>query len=108
MSLWLQQVYGARPIRRWIEKRIVTELSKMLIREEIDENSTVYVDASLGKEELTYRVDKNGGVVNAQTGQKSDILIQVPNGAVGSDATQAVKRMKIAQDGGDVDDMEEE
>jgi ATP-dependent Clp protease ATP-binding subunit ClpB len=103
-----QQVYGARPIRRWIEKRIVTELSKMLIREEIDENSTVYVDASLGKEELTYRVDKNGGVVNAQTGQKSDILIQVPNGAVGSDATQAVKRMKIAQDGGDVDDMEEE
>ncbi|XP_051225981.1 chaperone protein ClpB1 [Lolium perenne] len=108
LSLSYDPVYGARPIRRWIEKRIVTELSKMLIREEIDENSTVYVDASLGKEELTYRVDKNGGVVNAQTGQKSDILIQVPNGAVGSDATQAVKRMKIAQDGGDVDDMEEE
>jgi ATP-dependent Clp protease ATP-binding subunit ClpB len=80
----------------------------MLIREEIDENSTVYVDAAPGKEELAYRVDKNGGLVNAQTGQKSDILIQVPNGAVGSDATHSVKRMKITQDGGDVDDMEEE
>nr|CAD1824143.1 unnamed protein product [Ananas comosus var. bracteatus] len=42
-------VYGARPIRRWLEKRVVTQLSKMLIREEIDENSTVYIDASPGK-----------------------------------------------------------
>ncbi|GFZ03516.1 heat shock protein 101 [Actinidia rufa] len=25
-------VYGARPIRRWLEKRVVTELSKMLVR----------------------------------------------------------------------------
>lgn len=80
----------------------------MLIREEIDENSTVYIDAAPGKEELTYRVDKNGGFVNVQTGQKSDILIQVPSGAIGSDAAHAVKKMKIMQDGGDVDDMEEE
>ncbi|KAJ8536308.1 hypothetical protein K7X08_034709 [Anisodus acutangulus] len=35
------QVYGARPIRRWLEKKVVTELSK---KEEIDENSTVYID----------------------------------------------------------------
>lgn len=108
LSLSYDPVYGARPIRRWIEKRIVTELSKMLIREEIDENSTVYIDAAPGKEELTYRVDKNGGFVNVQTGQKSDILIQVPSGAIGSDAAHAVKKMKIMQDGGDVDDMEEE
>ncbi|KAM3351097.1 hypothetical protein ACQJBY_023237 [Aegilops geniculata] len=108
LSLSYDPVYGARPIRRWIEKRMVTELSKMLIREEIDENSTVYIDAAPGKDELTYGVDKHGGLVNARTGHKSDILIQVPSGAVGGDAAHAVKKMKIMQDGGDVDDMEEE
>ncbi|XP_026436125.1 uncharacterized protein LOC113333989 [Papaver somniferum] len=37
----------------------------MLLREDIDENSTVYIDASLGEAEITYRVEKNGGLVNA-------------------------------------------
>ncbi|KAG1367807.1 chaperone protein ClpB1 [Cocos nucifera] len=100
-------VYGARPIRRWLEKRVVTQLSKMLIQEEIDENSTVYVDAAVGKKELTYRVEKNGGLVNAATGQKSDILIEIPHGVVRSDAAQAVKKMKIMADEEDVD-MDEE
>lgn len=89
-------VYGARPMRRWLEKRIVTELSKMLIKEEIDENSTVYIDASLNGKDLTYRVEKNGGLVNAATGEKSDILIQIPNGSR-NDAAQAVKKMKIEE-----------
>lgn len=87
---------------------MVTELSKMLIKEEIDENSTVYIDATPNKEELTYRIERNGGLVNAQTGQKSDILIQVPSGAINREAAQAVKKMKIMQDDDDVDDMEEE
>ncbi|KAI3726849.1 hypothetical protein L1987_66655 [Smallanthus sonchifolius] len=60
-------VYGARPIRRWVEKKVVTELSKMLIREDVDENSTVYIDAGMRREELSYRVEKNGGLVNAAT-----------------------------------------
>ncbi|OIT22559.1 chaperone protein clpb1 [Nicotiana attenuata] len=90
------QVYGARPIRRWLEKRVVTELSKMLVKEEIDENSTVYVDAALDGKDLSYRVEKNGGLVNAATGKKSDILIQLPNGPR-SDAAQAVKKMKIEE-----------
>ncbi|KAK4402264.1 Chaperone protein ClpB1 [Sesamum angolense] len=98
-------VYGARPIRRWLEKRVVTELSKMLIREEIDENSTVYIDASLDGKDLTYRVEKNGGLFNAATGEKSDILIQIPNG-VRADAAQAVKRMKIEEIDDD-DEMDE-
>lgn len=71
-------MYGARPIRRWLEKKVVTEMSKMLIREEIDENSTVYIEA--GMEGLVYRVEKNGGMVNAATGQKADVLIQLRNG----------------------------
>ena len=74
----------------------MTELSRMLVKEEIDENSTVYIDASAMGNELLYRVENNGGIVNAVTGQKSDILIQMPNGPLPrSDAAQAVKKMKI-------------
>nr|QJD20805.1 casein lytic proteinase/heat shock protein [Ziziphus nummularia] len=85
-------VYGARPIRRWLEKRVVTELSRMIVREEIDENSTVYVDAGPKGTDLVYKVDRNGGLVNAATGQKSDVLIQISKGTR-SDAAQAVKKM---------------
>ncbi|XP_052179610.1 chaperone protein ClpB1 [Diospyros lotus] len=97
-------VYGARPIRRWLEKRVVTELSKMLVREEIDENTTVYIDAAYNRKELTYRVEKNGGLVNAATGQKSDILIQISDGPRNSDASQAVKKMRIKE----IEDEDEE
>lgn len=78
----------------------------MLIREEIDENSTVYIDAAANKKELSYKVEKNGGMVNAATGQKSDVLIEIPNGVVKSDAAQAVKKMKIQIDEDD-EEMEE-
>lgn len=80
----------------------MTQLSRMLIREEIDENSTVYIDAGPNADELVYRVEKNGGFVNAATGQKSDVLIQIPTGPR-SDAAQAVKKMKIEE----IDDDEE-
>ncbi|KAK7354236.1 hypothetical protein VNO80_19695 [Phaseolus coccineus] len=91
-------VYGARPIRRWLERKVVTELSRMLVKEEIDENSTVYIDAGPEGSELIYRVENNGGMVNAVTGQKSDILIQIPNGPLPrSDAAQAVKKLKVEQ-----------
>ncbi|KZV23287.1 heat shock protein 101 [Dorcoceras hygrometricum] len=89
-------VYGARPIRRWLEKKVVTQLSKMLVREEIDENSTVYIDASVDGKELVYTVETDGGLVNASTGEKSDILINLPNGTR-PDPVQAVKRIKIEE-----------
>ncbi|GLT25213.1 hypothetical protein SLA2020_003570 [Shorea laevis] len=98
-------VYGARPIRRWLEKKVVTELSRMLVREEIDENSTVYIDAAPNGTDLVYRVEKNGGLVNAATGQKSEVLIQIPN-VPRNDAAQAVKKMKIEEIDDD-DDMDE-
>lgn len=101
------QVYGARPIRRWLEKKVVTELSRMLVREEIDENSTVYIDAGSNGSDLVYRVEKNGGLVNAATGQKSDVLIHLPNGAQKSDAAQAVKKMKIEEIDNDDEEMDE-
>ncbi|XP_039059959.1 chaperone protein ClpB1 [Hibiscus syriacus] len=90
-------VYGARPIRRWLEKRVVTELSRMLVREEIDENSTVYIDAGTQGNDLVYRVERNGGLVNAATGQKSEVLIQIPNGPTRDAAAQAVKKMKVEE-----------
>ncbi|KAL3528460.1 hypothetical protein ACH5RR_007782 [Cinchona calisaya] len=99
-------VYGARPIRRWLEKKVVTELSKKLIKGEIDENSTVYIDAAYNGKELAYQVENNGGLVNAATGQKSDILIQLPNGPARTDAAQAVKKMKIEEIDED-DEMDE-
>lgn len=74
----------------------------MLIREEIDENSTVYIDAAPTGNDLVYRVERNGGLVDAATGRKSDVLIQLPNGPR-SDAAQAVKKMKIEE----IDDDEE-
>ncbi|XP_048443436.1 chaperone protein ClpB1-like [Pyrus x bretschneideri] len=49
-------VYGARPIRRWLEKKVVKELSRMLVREEIDENSTVFIDAAPTGSGLVYSV----------------------------------------------------
>ncbi|KAI3962119.1 hypothetical protein MKW92_041316 [Papaver armeniacum] len=101
-------VYGARPIRRWLEKKVVTELSKMLLREEIDENSTVYIDASLDGAELTYRVEKNGGLVNTSTGKKADILIEIPNGINTDVTSQAVKRMKIVEEIDEDEDMEDQ
>ncbi|KAK8938100.1 Chaperone protein ClpB1 [Platanthera guangdongensis] len=90
-------IFGARPIRRWLEKRVVTELSRMLIREEIDESSTVYIDAAKGKKDLSFRVENNGGMVNGSTGKKTDILIQIPDGGR-DNAVQVVKKMKIIAD----------
>ena len=75
---------------------MVTELSRMLVREEIDENSTVYIDAGPDGQDLVYRVEKNGGLVNATTGQKTDVLIQIPK-APRDDAAQKVKKMKIQE-----------
>ncbi|GFZ07699.1 heat shock protein 101 [Actinidia rufa] len=97
-------VYGARPIRRRLEKMVVIELSKMLVRGEIDETSTVYIGAAPNGKDLIYRVEKNRGLVNAATGQKSDILIQIPN-ASRNDASQPVKKIKIEEVDAD-DEME--
>lgn len=91
-------VYGARPLRRWLERKVVTQLSRMLISGEIDENSTVYIDAMPGQQKLSYRVERNGGLVNQNTGAKSDILIDIPNSVYqNADASQAVKKMKIEE-----------
>ncbi|KAJ1688066.1 hypothetical protein LUZ63_019456 [Rhynchospora breviuscula] len=57
-------IYGARSIRTWIEKHVVTQLSKMFIQDEINENSTVHIEVAQGKDELIYRIEQKNGFVN--------------------------------------------
>jgi ATP-dependent Clp protease ATP-binding subunit ClpB len=59
------------------------------------------MDAAPRKDELDYKVDRSGGLVNAVTGLKSDILIQVPSSAARGEAAQAVKKMRIMEEGMD-------
>jgi ATP-dependent Clp protease ATP-binding subunit ClpA len=51
-------MYGARPIKRWIEKNIMTIISKMLINGEAGEGSTISIDAANDKKTLKCRVEK--------------------------------------------------
>jgi ATP-dependent Clp protease ATP-binding subunit ClpB len=39
-------VYGARPLRRYLEKNVMTELSRMIISGELQDHSTVEIDSS--------------------------------------------------------------
>ncbi|XP_073059204.1 chaperone protein ClpB1-like [Primulina eburnea] len=72
--------YGARSIRRWVEDRVVTQLSNMLLHGEMVENSTVKINVSDDDGELAYTIENDGGPVNAPTGEKSPV--------------QAAKRMR--------------
>eukprot|EP01018_Ginkgo_biloba_P024764 Gb_21273 [translate_table: standard] len=86
-------VYGARPLRRWLETKVVTQLSLMLISGEIDENTSVYIDAMPEQQRLSYQVEKNEGLPNPNNG-KSPILIENPS-SVKSDPPQTVTKTKM-------------
>ena len=47
-------VYGARPIRRFLERTIETELARLIIRGEIGEGSTVIIDSN--GDDLKYNI----------------------------------------------------
>ena len=48
--------YGARPLKRFVQKDIETNLSKMIFSNEVPENSTVVLDSD--GEKLIYNVKK--------------------------------------------------
>jgi ATP-dependent Clp protease ATP-binding subunit ClpA len=52
------QMYGARPIRRWIEKNVMTMLCEMLVKEEAMEGSTISIDGTDDKKSLKYEVSR--------------------------------------------------
>eukprot|EP00658_Telonema_sp_P-2_P034786 TRINITY_DN2538_c0_g1_i4.p1 TRINITY_DN2538_c0_g1~~TRINITY_DN2538_c0_g1_i4.p1 ORF type:complete len:156 (-),score=45.09 TRINITY_DN2538_c0_g1_i4:429-896(-) len=47
---------GARPLRRWIERHVTTQLSRLLISETISEGQTVALDVNPATRELTFNV----------------------------------------------------
>ncbi|KAK9922719.1 hypothetical protein M0R45_031168 [Rubus argutus] len=51
----------------------------------------------LNGSELVYRVEKKGGLINAVTGQKFDVLIHLSKEPRSTDAHQAVKKMKFEE-----------
>ncbi|CAM0878258.1 unnamed protein product [Alopecurus aequalis] len=51
-------MYGARPIRRWVQNNVMTVISEMLIRKEATKGSTIFVDATDDEKELKYDVVK--------------------------------------------------
>ncbi|VAH95085.1 hypothetical protein VPH35_067362 [Triticum aestivum] len=50
--------YGARPIRRWMQKNVMTTLSKMLVKGEASEGSTICIEVTDDKKGLKYQVVK--------------------------------------------------
>ena len=52
------RMYGARPIKRCLQKNIMTRISKMVVQEEVDDDCYVSVDADEEKKDLVFDVDK--------------------------------------------------
>ncbi|XP_020173561.1 chaperone protein ClpB1 [Aegilops tauschii subsp. strangulata] len=51
-------MYGARPIRRWLQKNVMIKLSQMLVKGEASEGSTISIDATDDKKKLKFEVVK--------------------------------------------------
>lgn len=49
---------GARPLRRWVEKNITTELSRMIISQELAPNSTVRLTVNSTQSKLVFSVKR--------------------------------------------------
>ncbi|KAK1661960.1 hypothetical protein QYE76_050119 [Lolium multiflorum] len=49
-------MYGARPIRRWVQKNVMTVLSQMLVKGEAGEGSAISIDATDDRKGLKYEV----------------------------------------------------
>jgi ATP-dependent Clp protease ATP-binding subunit ClpA len=49
-------MYGARPIKRWIERNVMTKLCDMLVKGEAMEGSTISIVATDEKKGLNYEV----------------------------------------------------
>ncbi|RLM65177.1 hypothetical protein C2845_PM16G14270 [Panicum miliaceum] len=63
-------MYGARPIR-WVQKNVMTKLSEMLINGEVDEGSTICIDATEDKKALKYEATK---MTTNKLQDESDVL----------------------------------
>ncbi|KAF7075030.1 hypothetical protein CFC21_079833 [Triticum aestivum] len=71
-------MYGARPIRRWLEKNVMTKLSQMLVKGEASEGSTITVGATDNRSKLKYEVAKkaelSGVICNTDSGGMAAVV----------------------------------
>ena len=51
-------VYGARPLKRAIQKQVETPISRLIIQGAVRDGQTVLVDESPSRQELTFQTDK--------------------------------------------------
>jgi ATP-dependent Clp protease ATP-binding subunit ClpB len=65
------EMYGARPIKRCLQKNVVTRISKMVVQEEVDDHCYVSVDADAQKEDQVFAVDKQGCEENGDEASSS-------------------------------------
>eukprot|EP01101_Sappina_pedata_P001089 TRINITY_DN111_c0_g1_i3.p1 TRINITY_DN111_c0_g1~~TRINITY_DN111_c0_g1_i3.p1 ORF type:complete len:904 (-),score=395.46 TRINITY_DN111_c0_g1_i3:55-2712(-) len=56
--------YGARPLRRFLEKKIVTQLSRMIISGQLDNHSAVAISGASGELVFNVQKKKSGSRVN--------------------------------------------
>eukprot|EP00388_Colpodella_angusta_P014885 GDKJ01037064.1.p1 GENE.GDKJ01037064.1~~GDKJ01037064.1.p1 ORF type:complete len:986 (-),score=300.17 GDKJ01037064.1:235-3192(-) len=55
-------LYGARPMRRWVERYVVSELSLMVLKSAIGKGGVVQLTADSAKKELVFKVLQKGEV----------------------------------------------
>ncbi|XP_037438861.1 chaperone protein ClpB1-like [Triticum dicoccoides] len=49
-------MYGARPIRSWVQNNVMTVISEMLVKKEASKGSTIFIDVADNKKGLKYDV----------------------------------------------------
>ncbi|KAK9841119.1 hypothetical protein WJX74_000311 [Apatococcus lobatus] len=100
--------YGARPLRRWLEHNIITDLSRMLISGELSENSLVTVDAPASHT----GVPAGRAATGASTASEHGLLYHIEKLAnVEKPPESPSKRLKLVgmtEPMDSVDDLEEE
>jgi len=73
LALILEQaydpVYGARPLKRYLEKHIVTKISRLLLSSELEDHSIVTVSAKGGQ--FSFAVANSQGQKSASTGNQA-------------------------------------
>ncbi|PVH66478.1 hypothetical protein PAHAL_1G257600 [Panicum hallii] len=88
-------LYGARPIRRWLQKNVMTRLSEMLFRGEIDVDTTVIIEASEDQKDLKYEVVKNTSKRQARRQDKMPLVETPCDSQSDDDVAPTAKKMKV-------------
>lgn len=94
-------MYGARPIRRWVQKNVMTKLSEMLIQGEVDEGSTVSIDATDDKKALKYEVAKKVKTKKIVPVQDGRHALEAPSSSNNDMAEDDGHTMDTANNSGD-------